>query len=414
LWQRPRSGRLPVPIPLGSGGVISPFLATLTGASNCVWQGGVMPTYEGARLPAGTLRLERGIAEITFDDGARVLLEGPAQFEIMSTYSGFLYDGRLVARVASSGAGFMVQTPVVQVVDLGTEFGVDVSPLGAVEVFCFEGLIEMQPMQRDGEGFQPRRLTAGELGVVQTSGAATFNRPDAPPPPFVRKPPKHTPAAQRGQVVNIDFGTSDSPKYRGLGVYSGPGGEAANRFWNHVDPGDEKSAILSAANGDKTAVTITYFGTSPWYTVYSRMDHALLDDYIVVINCTGRFVIGGLMPGERYDLYLFGTSGTSNAEQHEIGYGAAEGALFTIGSQTKATLGLRRGNRPFTIGKDYVVFEGVEASADGEIRGTWSPNPQANSPANNSPYGILNGMQIVGPMIQATESSQRRSSDQAL
>jgi hypothetical protein len=414
IWGPRRGSRVPVPIPLGSGGVISPFLATLSGASNCVWQGGVMPTYEGARLPAGILRLERGLAEIAFDDGARVLLEGPAAFEVTSTYSGFLHQGRLVARVESPSEGFIVQTPTMQVVDLGTEFGVDVIPSGATEVYCFEGLIEVHPSQGDNEAAVKQRLTAGQAGMISLAGAAQFTSPASPPLPFVRKLPKTSPAVSGGQVVNIDFNTQESQTFRDRGVYVGPGGDAASNVWNGVVLINSESEPLQAANGARTSVTVELSGANPHYTEFNLADHWLLDDYAVTANSTGRFVLRGLWPGQRYDLYLFGSTGVSNAVQHQIARGAAEGTLFSISGETKATRGLRRGDRFFTAGKDYVAFEGVVASAEGEIRGTWSPNPQANAPENNNPFAPFNGLQIVGPMIHATENQERNSKNETL
>jgi hypothetical protein len=226
--------------------------------------------------------------------------------------------------------------------------------------------------------------------------------------PFVRKLPKASPAAPGSQVVNVDVNAPESPTFYDRGVYVGPGGDAANSVWNGVVLVNDISQPLRAANGASTSVTVELSGANLHYTEFGRCDHPLLDDYAVTVNSTGRFVIRGLWPGEQYSLYLFGTAGISHAEQDKVTNGAAEGSLFTINGQTKATRGLRRGDRPFTAGKDYVVFEGVAASAEGEISGTWSPNPQANSPVNNNPFGILNGMQIVGPMMQPASTESRK------
>ena len=55
-----------------------PPLATLTAAANCLWRSTDLPTDVSARLAAGELELAEGLAEITFNSGARVTLEGPA------------------------------------------------------------------------------------------------------------------------------------------------------------------------------------------------------------------------------------------------------------------------------------------------------------------------------------------------
>ena len=50
-------------------------------------------------LQAGQqLQLEKGIAQITYSNGAVVLLEGPASFTVDSPNSGFLSRGKLTAR----------------------------------------------------------------------------------------------------------------------------------------------------------------------------------------------------------------------------------------------------------------------------------------------------------------------------
>ena len=80
----------------------------------------------GGKLPAGTSRLAEGVVELEFDGGARVSIEGPAEFAPRSGQRMELTRGRLVAYVPKQARGFTVDTPTAEVIDLGTEFGVEV------------------------------------------------------------------------------------------------------------------------------------------------------------------------------------------------------------------------------------------------------------------------------------------------
>ena len=111
--------------------------------------------------------------EITYETGARVILEGPCTYEVDSARGGFLSLGKLTARVERSevrGQGseeanpksqilnqqisnpqslipnplFVVRTPTAVVTDLGTEFGVEVEPSGASRASVFRGKVELR------------------------------------------------------------------------------------------------------------------------------------------------------------------------------------------------------------------------------------------------------------------------------
>jgi ferric-dicitrate binding protein FerR (iron transport regulator) len=118
-------------------------VAALTGADACRWESGIAPNV-GGRLRAGKLALEEGLAEITFDSGAVVLLEGPALFEVKSAGSAVLHRGKMTARVPGSAAGFTVQTPR-GVVDTGTEYGIIADASGPTDVYTFVGPVGMTP-----------------------------------------------------------------------------------------------------------------------------------------------------------------------------------------------------------------------------------------------------------------------------
>jgi len=81
----------------------------------------------GEHLPRTLLNLHDGLAQLTFDNGADVVIQGPAQFQITAAGQLDLRVGQLTAHVPGPAIGFTVKTPHATVTDLGTEFGVNVS-----------------------------------------------------------------------------------------------------------------------------------------------------------------------------------------------------------------------------------------------------------------------------------------------
>ena len=90
----------------------------------------------------GTHRLNSGYCELTNNKGVKLIVEGPAEFELVSPKKVKLQKGTLVASVEKEGIGFQVDTPNTNVVDLGTEFGVRVQDNGDTEVHVLEGQVE--------------------------------------------------------------------------------------------------------------------------------------------------------------------------------------------------------------------------------------------------------------------------------
>lgn len=147
------------------------MVATLDQAKDCRWENTLLPTMPGARLPAGKLRLAEGLAQLTFDDGAKVVLEAPAELELVSSGACFLHKGKLVASVPQPAVGFVVDTPVARVVDLGTEFGVDVKGPELTDVQVFAGAVELEHRPTG----QKQRLSYGDAKRLDKSGSRNFD-----------------------------------------------------------------------------------------------------------------------------------------------------------------------------------------------------------------------------------------------
>lgn len=117
----------------------------------------------GSALSPGWLRLESGLAQVVFYSGARVVIEGPAELQIISASEAVCPIGRLLAEVPQPARGFRLKTDHVNVVDLGTAFGVDATR-GRTEVHVFKGEVELL----QGKAAK-QSLGEGRAAVAQTS-----------------------------------------------------------------------------------------------------------------------------------------------------------------------------------------------------------------------------------------------------
>jgi len=192
------------------------FLATLTRATDCVWDGPTRPE-PGDRLAAGGLTLRQGIAEIRLANGVDLLLEAPAHLEIIDVANSALHAGRVVVRVPPTATGYAVDTPKARVVDLGTEFGVDVQADGETVVQVFAGTVVAELKTPDPSGQRNRRLVAGETVHIAASDVVELQRVAFSPERFLRT--FSTPSVHEGDVL-IPFKPSRSSS---LDVLAAPG-----------------------------------------------------------------------------------------------------------------------------------------------------------------------------------------------
>lgn len=154
----------------GSGGESQPpeIVAHLSGAKNCQWAGAAL--QPGAQLQGGQrVELVSGFAEISFDSGAQLILEGPASLDLNSVWEAVLQRGALKASVPQEAIGFRVSNAAVDVVDLGTEFSMVAEESGATEVFVLRGAVEAHPRAAVNE---PARTSL----VLQEKQARRFAR----------------------------------------------------------------------------------------------------------------------------------------------------------------------------------------------------------------------------------------------
>ena len=162
-------------------------LAWLANAHNCQWAENMAPAGD---MQAGkVLRLERGLAEVHFQKGARIVLEGPARLEIVSANSARLERGKVSAKVPESAKGFQIITPKGKVVDLGTEFALAVDDDGTTDVYVFSGKVEAHADANKVSQFLS--LQEKQAARIDIDGVALKPELPAAPKPFVRRHPRH-------------------------------------------------------------------------------------------------------------------------------------------------------------------------------------------------------------------------------
>jgi hypothetical protein len=102
-------------------------VAVLVDTINAKWADAEDRMTKGDFINTGdkSLVLSEGYAEFLFNNQTKVTIEGPSEFQVLAEDQMRLGYGRLYAVVPRQAIGFTVKTPSAQIVDLGTEFGVE-------------------------------------------------------------------------------------------------------------------------------------------------------------------------------------------------------------------------------------------------------------------------------------------------
>ncbi len=116
-------------------------VATVADTLNAKWAKTEQPIQNGSRLGTKSrpLVLSEGYVKLQFDNGSSLVLEGPAEFEILTEDQICLNYGQLFASIPPHAVGFIVNTANSKIIDLGTEFGVKADADGRTEVHVMRG-----------------------------------------------------------------------------------------------------------------------------------------------------------------------------------------------------------------------------------------------------------------------------------
>ncbi len=149
-------------------------VAVLTHAVGAEWQVNAESLSAGSTLAPSMLRLRSGALLIEFFSGATVVLEGPAEFEILSKTKGHLLTGKLNAHVPPQAQGFTIKTSAGDIVDHGTDFGVNMATEVPDELHVFRGKVEVKSggKSRDVETGEAIRLGSENLEVFDADRSA--------------------------------------------------------------------------------------------------------------------------------------------------------------------------------------------------------------------------------------------------
>ena len=257
-----RGFQVPDPIPdQGQRGLQSDAsIARLLEPVNCVWK--TAAAQRGSTVAAGeVLELVSGVAKFRFHSGVEVTAVGPCALKFISAGRLRMEQGKLLARVPRQAVGFTVEADRVEIVDLGTEFGVEIDELGRAEVHMLEGTAEVRPRVAGDGADNPSasrrslegkvRLTAGQ--AVRVSEAGAISSIESDPARFAGAADKTIPAAlenpatlekaaalgnkNRLDVVDLLCGGDGTGRKRGVAIDPATGQFGTLPFANRVSDG---------------------------------------------------------------------------------------------------------------------------------------------------------------------------------
>jgi hypothetical protein len=144
----------------GDGNAHASAVATITDGRDAKWSAPAhkseIRNQKSAIAPGEPLELASGTVELKLKKGVTLAIEGPARWSIDDNNRATLTLGKLVAKVPQLAIGFTLDTPAGQIVDLGTEFGVEVAADGVAEINVFEGQVKAK-----SDAGEAKLLTAG-------------------------------------------------------------------------------------------------------------------------------------------------------------------------------------------------------------------------------------------------------------
>jgi hypothetical protein len=187
--------------------------------------------------------MQDGSAMLRFNCGAMVTLDGPSRFRLLNAKHGYIESGKLTVSIPHEAIGFRIDSPAMQLTDLGTEFAVDAAPGGETEVHVLHGTVKIR---QKGE---PETAQALELREDEARRFA--------------KPLGSVPVELRREFGDMLF---DSRPSQRLGIYtfdsSGTGTE--------MDPWITDPSAKVVAGGDVRFHDFHYQGVRPGPVEYEE------------------------------------------------------------------------------------------------------------------------------------------------
>jgi hypothetical protein len=223
-------------------------LAVTSAALGVKWNLGTAPAA-GLDLHAGRIRLMAGTLSLTLRGEQIATFAAPSEFQLIDENEIFLHRGSASLRITGDPSPFTIRVPNGEVVDLGTEFSVNVAEDGTADVWVFEGKA-MVSLTSGTSRREIQSLVAGQSvrmaqGLVASpSTSSDFVRPlrlDSPmdsPSRIIADFSADFPASSLGSAQ--PFSGSESPA-EGWGFLWNPMGSLGN-------PADYKPLVPNTVN----------------------------------------------------------------------------------------------------------------------------------------------------------------------
>lgn len=153
--------------------VTQPPIALVIAADGVVTTG--EPPAVGQPLATRTWSIERGMLRLRLHTGATVVIRAPTTFTVTTANAVDVVSGTVLAEVPPTATGFLITTPHARVIDLGTEFAVQVTPATGTSIQVRRGHVQvasaLSPVLQD--------IVAGEARAVDAIGQIRITRFDA-------------------------------------------------------------------------------------------------------------------------------------------------------------------------------------------------------------------------------------------
>ena len=161
-------------------------VATIVQVEGVQWEpGGSEAPRAGDVLRSGHLRLRQGRLTLAFFSGVSLTVEGPTDLELLAADRVFCHQGRLRARVPRGAEGFTVLASGYEIVDMGTEFGLNLEPGGKAKLMVFEGEAAVSVLDKEGRPVRGAVLES-RRSVEVDPGTGRIQDVPAQPESFVK------------------------------------------------------------------------------------------------------------------------------------------------------------------------------------------------------------------------------------
>lgn len=117
-------------------------VARIGGAIDPVWKQEVKQYKPGQGTGTSKIHLENGLVKLDFDNGAKIILDGPGELTINGTGNVHCDHGDLSIHVPSSAIGFEVVSPFGTFIDRGTDFALSIQKDRA-EIQMIKGKVDL-------------------------------------------------------------------------------------------------------------------------------------------------------------------------------------------------------------------------------------------------------------------------------